>query len=112
MLAISGGSVFLAPVTIGGQQFRVVIDTGSSDPWLATTNFQCVDPTNNEYIEEQYCYFGPLYDPTASETYVDYPDRSMNLSYADGETLNGLMGRDAISMAGITVPDQEFGMVD
>lgn len=112
MLAISGGSVFLAPVTVGGQQFRVFIDTGSSDPWLAVNDFQCVDPTTDEFIDEQFCFFGPLYDSAASTTYEEFPDRSMNLSYADGETLNGLMGREEFTMGGLTVSEQEFGMVD
>lgn len=112
MVAIAGGSVFLAPVTIGGQQFHVVIDTGSSDPWLVDSEFTCIDPTTDEQIEEQYCYFGALYDRTQSPTYEDFPDRSLNLSYADGETLNGLMGRDTFTMGGISFPAQEFGMVD
>jgi hypothetical protein len=112
MTAIAGGSVFLAPVTIGGQQFYVVVDTGSSDPWIADKDFACIDPKTFEEIDEGDCYFGPLYDRTASNTYQEFPDRSLNLSYADGETLNGLMGRDAFTMGGITFPAQEFGMVD
>lgn len=111
-MAIAGGSAFLAPVTVGGQQFHMVIDTGSSDPWLADKNFTCIDPTTYQEIEEQNCYFGPLYDKTASTTYARLPDRSLNLTYADGETLNGLMGTDAFTMGGITFSDQEFGMVD
>lgn len=100
-------------MTVGGQDFKVVIDTGSSDPWLAVTDFQCVDPKYpHEFLEQGECYFGPLYDSTESSTYEDYPDRSMNLSYAGGETLNGLMGRENFTMAGITVPSQEFGMVN
>lgn len=112
MTSISGGSVFLAPVTIGGQDFYVVIDTGSSDPWIADKDFICIDPTTDEQIEEQYCFFGPLYDKEASSSYEKLPDRSMNLSYADGETLNGLMGREQFTMGGITFPAQEFGNVD
>lgn len=112
MLAIAGGSVFLSPITIGGQEFNVVIDTGSSDPWLATKDFECYDPVTDEQIEEAACYFGPLYDPSLSPNYRVYPQRTLNLSYADGETLNGHMGFDTFTMGGITVDDQEFGRVD
>jgi hypothetical protein len=112
LLSIFGGSVFLAPVTVGGQEFRVVIDTGSSDPWLAVADFECVDPKTHDLLEEEECYFGPLYDSSDSSTYDEYPDRSMNLSYAGGETLNGLMGRESFTMGGVTVPEQEFGMVN
>lgn len=112
MLAIAGGSVFLAPITIGGQEFKVVIDTGSSDPWLATKDFACYDPYTFEQVEEAACYFGPLYDPSLSPNYRTYPQRTLNLSYADGETLNGHMGFDSFNMAGITVEEQEFGLVD
>lgn len=112
MLAIAGGSVFLAPVTIGGQQFYVVIDTGSSDPWLVDSDFTCISAVDFTQIDEGDCYFGALYDKTRSTTYETFPDRSLNLSYADGETLNGLMGREAFTMGGVTFPGQEFGMVD
>lgn len=112
MLAIAGGTVFLSPITIGGQEFKVVIDTGSSDPWLATKNFDCYDYQIHEPTEEQFCYFGPLYDPSLSQNYRPYPQRNLNLSYASGEVLNGHMAFDSFKMAGITVDEQEFGMVD
>ena len=43
LVSVDAGSVFLAPVTVGGQSFDVVIDSGSSDPWLVGNNFQCVN---------------------------------------------------------------------
>jgi hypothetical protein len=112
MLAIAGGSVFIAPITVSGQKFNVVIDTGSSDPWLVDQNFTCIDPKTFEEIPESKCYFGPQYDNEASTTYEPLPDRCMNLSYADHETLNGPMGRDSFTMGGITFPAQEFGVVN
>lgn len=112
MLAIAGGSVFLAPITVGGQQFNVVIDTGSSDPWLADANFECYDTTTYEPVDEAACYFGPPYDSSRSPSYTHLPDRSLNLSYHSGEVLNGKMGRETFTLAGITVQQQEFGLVD
>lgn len=112
MLDIAGGTIFLAPITVGGQEFNVVIDTGSSDPWLVITEFSCFDPASDIQIPEADCFFGPLYDKLSSPTYSKLVDRSMNLSYASGETLNGLMGRETFTMADITVPSQEFGLVD
>jgi hypothetical protein len=84
-MAIAGGSASLAPVTVGGQEFNVVINTGSSDPWIASKSFACVDSISHKDFEEQYCYFGPLYDKDSSDTYETLPDRSFNLSYADAK---------------------------
>ena len=112
MESIAFGTVFLAPITVGGQDFEVVIDTGSSDPWLAATGFDCIDYYDYSDAPEEYCNFGPLYNVTKSKTFQNLPDRNMNLSYADGEALNGLMGYEAYSMAGITVPNQQFGVVN
>ncbi|KAK6434660.1 hypothetical protein LTR95_009158 [Oleoguttula sp. CCFEE 5521] len=112
LVNIEQGTVFLAPVKVGGQDFDVVIDTGSSDPWLASTGFDCVDPYTHDDEPEDYCYFGPLYDPSKSTTFTPIPDRNLNLSYADGEFINGLMGYESFTMGGITVPQQQFSAVN
>lgn len=112
LLSEEAGSIFLAPVTVGGQNFEVIIDTGSSDPWLAIPNFQCVNLYTGAIQDESQCYFGPLYNKSASSTFVTLPQRNMNITYSDGETLTGLMGYDSFTMGGITVPEQQFGLVD
>jgi aspergillopepsin I len=110
--SIEGGQVFSAAVTVGGQDFEVVIDTGSSDPWLAVNNFECLDPNDDSSQDPEYCEFGPTYDPTRSTTYSVVSDQNFNITYADGEYLNGAMGFENFTMAGITVPQQKFGVVD
>lgn len=105
------GTIFLVPVTIGGQQFDVVLDTGSSDPWIITPNFQCLDLYNDPQTED-YCGFGPLYDSTQSSTYVPITNKNINVSYADGEFLAGSMGYETISMGGISVQQQQFGLMN
>ncbi len=37
---------YVANVSIGNQQFQVVVDTGSSDTWLVKSNFSCLDNQN------------------------------------------------------------------
>ena len=90
----------------------MVLDTGSSDPWIITPGFQCVDLYSGDLEDEDYCYFGPVYDSTQSSTYVPIADENINLSYADGEFMTGSMGYEIFSMGGITVPSQQFGLVN
>ncbi|KAF2482402.1 aspartic peptidase domain-containing protein [Neohortaea acidophila] len=112
LLQEESGTIFLVPVTVGGQQFDVVLDTGSSDPWLITPNFTCVDIYTNTPINESYCYFGPPYSQEKSSTYHPLPNENMNVSYSDGEFLTGSMGYETFTMGGITVPKQEFGLIN
>jgi hypothetical protein len=102
----------LHPSQWAAQNFDVVIDTGSSDPWLAGTNFQCVDYDTYDDQPEEYCNFGPLYEPANSTTFTSIANRNMNLSNADGESINGLVGYEAYTIAGITVAKQQFGIVN
>lgn len=108
--AVLAGSVYLAPITVGGQDFNVVIDTGSSDTWLIDSNFECIDPDTGSTRDESACKFGPAYiiSPTANII----PDQNFNISYADGEFLNGDMLYENITLANITVSQQEMGLVD
>ena len=39
------------------------------------------------------------------------PDENFNITYADGEYLNGIVGYDSVTIANITVPKQEVGVV-
>jgi aspergillopepsin I len=112
LIAVEAGQVFLAPVTVGGQIFDVVIDTGSSDPWLVTPNFTCIDPYSGDTQAQTDCYFGTAYNPNQSSTYQPIPTENFNISYADQELLNGDMGYETFTFGGITVPHQKFGLVD
>lgn len=97
---------------VGGQEYSMVVDTGSSDPWLAVTDFDCYDPIDDSPMDEEYCEFGPLYDSTQSSTFVSIPNQNFNISYADGEYLTGRLANESFRMAGIDVPNQQFGIVD
>ena len=103
------GVDFLAGISFGTQTFFVVVDTGSSDTWLVSSGFTCVNQTTNATLTEADCLFGPYYNIDTSFTQI--PNENFNLSYADGEYLNGIVGYDSVTLAGITVPKQEVGVV-
>lgn len=106
------GQVFLAPVTVGNQSFEVVVDTGSSDPWLVASGYTCYDlHVGAVDSTDAGCAFGPAYQPSLSSSYSVDPDMNFNISYADGESLQGAMAYAAWTLGGISIPKQEFGLV-
>ncbi|KAF7315938.1 Acid protease [Mycena indigotica] len=100
---------YLTNVTVGGQHFSLIIDTGSSDTWVAQKNFNCFDLTGAPLPEDQ-CFFGTAgFDPKASKTFKPFPNVSFNITYGDGEFLSGPVGFDTISIGGLSVKNQELG---
>lgn len=105
-------SVYMANITVGGQQFLNVIDTGSSDTWLVSQKYVCLNHSSprKEIADQKICRFGKPY--MESRTFEPINDQHYNISYIDGEFLNGPMGRETISLAGVTVEKQEFGLIN
>ena len=99
-------------MTVGGQNFDVVVDTGSSDPWLVAPNYTCIDPNTGKAQDDTYCYFGTPYESASSTTYVPILGENFNITYADEELLNGAMAFEKFTLGGVTVPGQKFGLVD
>ncbi|KAJ7217682.1 aspartic peptidase domain-containing protein [Mycena pura] len=102
---------YLVNITIGGSQFSMVMDTGSSDLWVPTTNFTCVNLTS-QVVSQEECLFGPLFNPSSSKSFQSVPDVNFKILYGGGEFVTGTAGKDTVTIAGMTVPGQEFGVVD
>jgi hypothetical protein len=103
-------NVYLVPIRFGEQSFLSVLDTGSSDTWLVGADYECIDLFDRRSVADSECRFGPLYN--SSRTFKRIPNQHFNISYADGEFLNGIMGREDVTLAGMTVPQQIVGVVD
>ncbi|KAF2096087.1 acid protease [Rhizodiscina lignyota] len=104
------GASYLAPVILGdNQQFQFIIDTGSSDTWVAQNRFLCTDPYTMRAVPESVCNFGPLYNPS---TFRQIPDQNFNTMYGDGEILAGSMGYENVTLANVTVPHQIIASVN
>ncbi|KAJ6485608.1 aspartic peptidase domain-containing protein [Mycena sanguinolenta] len=103
---------YLTNVTIGGQTFKAIIDTGSSDTWLIKKGFNCFNLTGAPESTET-CGFGSDgFDTSASPTFKAFPNVSFNISYGDGEFLSGPVGFDTVAVGGLSVTQQEIGTPD
>lgn len=118
LLLHATGSTFLAPITIGTQTFNVVVDTGSSDTWVARSDFTCVDVADGAPQPQSQCAFGGTYDvskePKASNAagsrFKKLANVNFNVTYGDGEYLTGVFGDIDVTLAGIKVPNQQVAL--
>lgn len=114
-----GGRVYMTDVTLGGQPFTLVIDSGSSDTWVASSIFQCTNPNTMTSIALANCGFHTLYDPSSSSTFSQIRNMDFNIKYTGGEFLQGEMGTEQLGIGGVSMgykPDlvvnQTIGVVD
>lgn len=101
--AVLSGSEYIGEITFGEQTVSVVIDSGSSDTWLASDSFVCVDSKKRPQPQAK-CSFGETYD---GELLTTTPNTNFNISYGDGEFVTGIFGTQDITIGGITVPNQD-----
>ncbi|KAJ7483177.1 acid protease [Mycena latifolia] len=103
---------YLTNITVGGQTFTAIVDTGSSDTWLVKKGFKCFNLTGFPESTET-CGFGSDgFDTKASKTFQPMLRASLNISYGDGEFLSGPVGFDTVSVGGLTVKQQEVATPD
>lgn len=101
---------YLLNVTAGGNNYSLIIDTGSSDTWFVKSGFQCYDYLRRK-VALANCQFGP-------EFKGDFPDGAIkdlhfNVSYGNGyngPNLNGEYGYADLTLAGVTVPKQQIAL--
>ncbi|GJE90021.1 A1 family peptidase [Phanerochaete sordida] len=97
-------SSYIGPISIGtpAQTFDVVLDTGSSDFWLASSNCRS-------------CGGVPTFNPSSSSS-IAQPQtatggQEVTIRYGSGE-VQGTLAQDIVSMGGFTVNPQTFLVVD
>ncbi|XP_061486371.1 gastricsin-like [Rhineura floridana] len=79
------------------QNFLVLFDTGSSNLWVSSV-----------YCNSEACTNHPLFNPSQSSTYSTN-DQTFSLQYGTG-SLTGLFGYDTVTIQGISITSQEFGL--
>ncbi|KAF8554783.1 acid protease [Imleria badia] len=89
-------SSYSAVVSIGtpAQEFNLILDTGSSDLWVATN--QCTACTTDV----------PLFNPSKSSSYKN-GSSSLQITYGSGN-VGGYVSADTVSFSGFTIANQEL----
>ena len=90
-----GDSLYISPVSIGGQTLNLDFDTGSADLWVFSTTTPSDESSGHT-----------LFDPSKSSTWQDDSGASWNVSYGDGSTASGTVGFDTVNIGGATVKKQ------
>lgn len=93
---------YYAAVGVGvpPQYVNTILDTGSSDLWIASTN--CTNTTG--------CVDIPLYNTTHSTTQLDM-NTSFSVKYGSGSASGDIL-QDYVSLGGFNVSSQAFALVD
>ncbi|KAF5359403.1 hypothetical protein D9756_003391 [Leucocoprinus leucothites] len=104
--AVSGGhdrQSFYALIQAGGINFRVVLDTGSSDLWILSS--ACETEACNSQPRYPLSYQSPSFQSVNGNTTV------FSASYADGSGVSGIVAREKVELAGLVVANQTFGLI-
>jgi Eukaryotic aspartyl protease len=98
LTSVSLGEAFSTEISFGTETFLALVDTGSSNTWMIGKGFQCAGLDSLPQTEAV-CAFGPTYKP--SKTFVKIPDENFNITYGDGSYLNGILGTEKVTLAGL-----------
>jgi len=89
---------FYGPIKIGGQDFKVIFDTGSANVWVPGK--AC------GYLT---CWFHPRYDESKSKTF-EKDGREYKVQYGSGP-VEGFFSKDTVSVGNVDVKGQLFAEV-
>jgi hypothetical protein len=93
------------------QDFVAFIDTGSSDTWVISSDFQCLNIETRAPLPQSGCNFGGGYD-AALGSFTNITSQEFSIGYfPENETLDGSMGYAPLRLGGLTVPKQEVALV-
>ncbi|KAJ7798934.1 acid protease [Mycena olivaceomarginata] len=103
---------YLVNVTIGGQNFSLIIDSGSSDTWVPQAGFSCFNLTGSP-VPQTTCNFGSTgFNANSSKTFELYQNVSFNQTYGTSEYVAGPIALETVSVGGLEVSRQVVPIPD
>ncbi|KAJ5782606.1 Peptidase aspartic catalytic [Penicillium paradoxum] len=97
--SVDGDVEFVSPVNIGGQTLDMNFDSGSADMWVLSSK-----------LPKSVQNGRTVYEPSKSATFKEVQNSSFEISYGDGSYANGGVGKDDVSIGGVKVTGQPFGL--
>ncbi|KAJ7162217.1 aspartyl protease [Mycena filopes] len=96
-----GDSSYFGTVNIGTppQSFNVILDTGSSDLWVADSSCRNCDPTT------------PVFKPDSSSSFSQKSTQATQISYGSG-AVAGFISSESVSMGNFSLKSQGFLSVE
>lgn len=100
--------MFDVEVAFGNQTFQLLLDTGSSDIWVVTNGYQCINATDTAESPGFTCNFGLTYH--TSSTFTNISGMTFGIEYGAGTAIDILDSEDVI-LGDIAVKQQTVGIV-
>ncbi|KAJ7284955.1 aspartic peptidase A1 [Mycena rebaudengoi] len=94
---------YFAVLQTGAINFRVALDTASSDLWIMASS--CTTAACSHVPRYPLAYHSPTF------VEVDQNKTLFKAAYADGTEASGFVARESVTLANLTVADQAFGLV-
>lgn len=95
---------YFTVIQAGDAQFRVSLDTASSDLWLISSD--CMSAACSNIPKYPLAYGSPSFAAVNDNT------TQFSLRYADGTAASGIIGRETVLVAGIDVANQTIGLAN
>ncbi|GAA5935111.1 uncharacterized protein JCM15063_003152 [Sporobolomyces koalae] len=103
LTAFPQNSVWAGSLSIGSssQTFNINFDTGSADLWVPSTS--CTSAACSPHSK---------YDPSKSSTSQSVPGKKLSITYGDGSATQGAVYTDSVTVGGMTINTQTFGVAN
>ncbi|KAH9839095.1 acid protease [Rhodofomes roseus] len=106
-------SSYIGTISVGtpSQSFPMIMDTGSSDLWLASSSCSGCPSDTPEFTSSSSSSFKSNSSSTSSSGHGGGSNGEVSITYGSGD-VQGSLGTDTVSLAGQTVSSQTFLVVD